>query len=354
MALDVFGDLDTLMAASRWMPIGRPENASIDPEMLLAALHALSRSDAASAWIAGGGLDGMPDVLSDGSKLLPLIGTAAQHVRQIKDAKVFFDVLSACGIDHPPVCHDMPDPPAGWLIKDAHGSGGQHIRLAEVAVDQVSPSSSYFQQRVDGSPMSATFLANGHDVAILGFNQLMVRSIGGCPYVFCGAIGPVPVSTAVRQSIGQALAKLTPALHLKGLCSLDFILDGDRSMVLEINPRPPASMALYMAAAHHMSGDGLMAAHCLACTTGELPQWARSLEAACQVSGFEVMYAPHAIDVTEADITAWSAIGTCHDVPSAALHVEAGQPVCTVSAQGGSVQQVQQQLAQRLTSLLPQ
>ena len=114
-------------------------------------------------------------------------------------------------------------------------------------------------------PMSATFVANGRDAVVLGINQQLVQRIGARPFVFCGVVGPVPMEAALTQRIEQAVRALAAEFELRGLGSLDFMLDGDAFAVLEVNPRPPASVALYR-------DQRPIEAHLRACREGELPE----------------------------------------------------------------------------------
>ena len=61
----------------------------------------------------------------------------------------------------------------------------------------------------------------------------------------CGVIGPVPVPPAVGAALQRVVREAAAEFELRGLASLDFLLDGERIDVLELNPRPPASIALY-------------------------------------------------------------------------------------------------------------
>ena len=60
-----------------------------------------------------------------------------------------------------------------------------------------------------GTPMSATFIANGCDALLLGFNELLVRPFGSHPFVFCGCVGPVAVTADLARRIGHAACLLS-------------------------------------------------------------------------------------------------------------------------------------------------
>jgi predicted ATP-grasp superfamily ATP-dependent carboligase len=103
IALDVFGDADTRGTAARWISIGAAAALRIDRDRLLAALAALAREGSVTGWVAGSGFDAQPEWLDAGARHLPLLGTAADDVRRVRDPLTFFSVLRAHGIAHPPV-----------------------------------------------------------------------------------------------------------------------------------------------------------------------------------------------------------------------------------------------------------
>jgi uncharacterized protein len=337
VALDLYGDRDTRRAAAQWLPIGDAAGRRIDAERLLSALAMLAQRPRVTGWIAGTGFEGRPDLLARASALVPLVGTAADQVRRVRDPSAFFDALDAHGIAHPAVQRGcVPTDATGWLVKDAHGCGGWHIQRAEA--DQVLAPSHYAQREVEGTPMSATFIANGSDACVIGFNQLVVRPLLARPYVFCGAIGPVALPAEMAARIGAAARTLAAAFSLRGLCSLDFVRNGDRCSVLEVNPRPPASMVLYGGDPNHLQSDGLVAAHLRACLHGELPRWSTP-SASAVVNGTEIVYAPRALRLTPWVLQQLARRSDCHDLPAAAAQVEAGDPVCSVGVSASSAEQ---------------
>ena len=341
-ALDLFGDADTRRACSQWLPIGRPEALHIDDALFLSALNAVVQRGRAVGWIAGSGFEGRPDLLERGAALLPLIGTPADVVRRVRDPQTFFDVLGAHGIAHPPIQTTPPDDPVGWLVKDSRGYGGWHIRRVtkKRAAPQAGPlpAHHYFQREVSGTPMSATFIANCSDARVLGFNRLTVRRISARPFVFCGVVGPVPLAPDVARRVTTAVRDLAAAFSLRGVCSLDFMLDGDTFRVLEVNPRPPASMALYGGRA-----PGVVAAHVRACLHDELPPWpepAANAPADNTVRGTEIVFAVAPFWLDEPGARRLASHADRHDLPAGATGFETGDPLCSVSASGANAEHV--------------
>jgi uncharacterized protein len=339
IALDLFGDDDTRRVSSQWLRIGWPSSMRIDSERLLDALAGLAQRGDVEGWVIGSGFEGQTELLAEGGALLPLFGTAASDVQRVRDPRTFFAALARHRIEHPAVQYAMLADATGWLVKDAAGCGGWQVRRASAG--QALPPGHYFQQEVPGVPMSATFVANGRDAVVLGINRQLVRRIGGRPFVFCGVVGPVPIDAALTQRVEQAVRALAAEFELRGLGSVDFMQDGETFRVLEVNPRPPASVALYR-------DQRPMLAHLRACREGVLPDRAPHTP----TRGTEIVFARRALRVDGAAARELAAQPQCHDLPRAGSVFAAGDPVCSVSAQGSSVDGVVALLASRRDALL--
>ena len=133
IALDVFGDVDTRRAARRWQSIGRDDGPlGIDPQRTLEALRAAAADPQVLGWVAGSGFEGQPELLGRGAQALPLIGTPAETVLRVRDPAGFFGMLDWLGLPHPEVQFDAPDPPSGWLRKEARGTGRPTTRTRPI------------------------------------------------------------------------------------------------------------------------------------------------------------------------------------------------------------------------------
>ena len=342
VALDVFGDVDTCRMAERWMRIGDAAALRIDGERLLAALAALAREGSVTGWVAGSGFDGQPDWLEAGARHLPLLGTAPADVRRVRDPQTFFSVLRAHGIAHPPVSFAPPQTPGPWLHKNSAGCGGWQVRRG---ANGQAGRGSHWQLERTGPPMSATFVANGEDAVMLGINRQQVHAIGERPFVFAGVVGPVVLSPAMQHALVDAVRRLAREFRVRGLASLDFVLHGDSAEVIELNPRPPASIALYP----RVGGQGALNAHGRACLHGALPPVPPPADAA---RGIAIVFAPRPLrldDVTAELIARWP---DAHDLPHAGTVFMPGDPLCSLSASGADAAQVQVALTQSREALL--
>lgn len=330
VAVDQFGDADTRAAATAWH-----------------ALAPLPDVDGGAPWLVTSGFD-TADALT-ALHTRPLLGTSPAAMARVRDPHTFFAALDARGIAHPAVSL-APQTGAGWLCKDFASSGGQQVWPADRALRAPS-AGRYWQRHVpDAVPMSLTFLCNGERAALLGLNRQLLHPDAACPWRFGGLIGPLPM-TGWQQTQLQGLAdRLTSEFGLRGLASLDLLQaeEGDW-LVLEINPRLSASLVLYGTA------GGLMRAVVAACIHGRLPD-----EAALQrlrgphLRGFEIVRPARSCVLGAAGVQALqqraAALGL-HDLPAAPQGFEAGDPLCSVEAEGDSADAVQRALVDQRTAL---
>ena len=336
IALDLFGDVDTRRASVHWSCIGDPAGSTIDPALLREALQQAAGQPGVIGWVAGSGFEGQPQALEQDLPKLPLLGMAAAAVRRLRDPAIFFPTLDRLGLPHPDVALQPPAAPAGWLLKSAGGSGGWHIRPAGRSP---ADASSYWQRVQPGEPMSALFLADGQRARLVALNRLLVRPLGALPYVYHGAIGPVRDERLARR-LQEALDALVPAFGLRGLASLDFLAAKGQPWLLEVNPRPSATMELHGSA----WPGGLMRAH-VAAVRGDLPQepaaWPPGLR------GSLTVYAERDCRVGAALAAELVRTPHCHDLPAPDTRFASGQPVCNVSAEAEDAAAVLARLEER-------
>ncbi len=342
LALDLFGDVDTQRAARHWWQIGDPARLRIDEKRFLAAL-AQARDLGAQAWIAGAGFEPIVGAMERGERILPLTGNGAGVVRRLREPQTFFSLLDANGIAHPDVAFAVPAEPEGWLQKDFGSSGGWHIRSANDR-SAAPHRGAYFQLAASGRPVSALFVADGMRARIVAVGEQTIEPIGAHPFVYCGALGPIDVPRVVIDQLQHAIDVLTRAAHLSGLASLDVLLDGERVAVLEINPRPSATMALY----DSFYARGLIHAHITASRGHALPE---PLPRSVVLNGTRVVFAPADISVSSA-CTARLLAGGCGDVPQPGTIIGRGDPMCSVRASGATPADVHAALVQRRDAVL--
>lgn len=355
-ALDLFGDADTRALAQGWWCVGDAQQLRIDRLACTAGLQAAAAFARASGrellgWVPGGGLEGEPQLLAEGAAQLPLLGCTPQVMAQVRDPACFFEALDEAGIPHPPVARQRPDDGQAWLLKDLRGCGGSHVRLLSAAAPLPAlAQSQVLQRRAPGLPMSASFVAGlPQGLRVLGFNRQVVRmhaADAAVPYQFCGVVGPVPLPAAVQQGVLQACEQLARRFALRGLCSLDFLLHGEQWSVLELNPRPPASTALYAA----QQPLRLHLEACLGRPLGGAP--ASPPADMAPVQGWHIVYARREGQLSSEQARWLAAQPDVHDLPRAGERWQPGQPLCSLSAGGHCASEVLQGLGARREALL--
>lgn len=315
--LDCFADRDTRAAAAACRAVAREGSLHLDRRTLLDAAAALAP---AAPLVYGSGFEARPRLLARLAAGRELLGNAPAVVRALKDPRRFFPLLDTLVLPHPEVRHDPPPAPEGWLVKHGGGAGGTHIQPAG---SRRTRPGDYFQRLETGCPMSALFLADGRRALVLGFNQQWTSAARpGLPHLYGGAVGRVPVPAALGARIQDRLNALVAETGLVGLNGLDFLLDGERGSVLELNPRPTATMELY----DPDYEGGLLRLHIEACH-GTLPSAARTGPARAQ----SIVHVREEWRVEPGfSFPSW-----CSDIPNPGTSIRPGDPLCTVHAEAG-------------------
>ncbi|MFL9961864.1 ATP-grasp domain-containing protein [Paraburkholderia sediminicola] len=336
-ALDVFGDRDTREASEVWFDIGDGALA-IDRARLTDALTRVAHLPHFLGWIGASGLEPLMVQLLREPGLPRFIGNDAETNAAVREPRRFFALLDALHIAHPAVSFTRPPTAEGWLVKDAHGCGGTHIRAASAPDAKALPAQGYFQRISNGRPLSVLFIGARGRAHPIGFAEQLTCTAGDLAFVHAGSIGPIAVPPQVAARVLEALDSLCERTGLAGINSCDFLLDGDAFEVLEINARPSATMALYEAASPDAWPHGLLACHLDACRGGRPPSTASTALARQPrwCAGQRVLFAPRAFTVSAGFSDTCLLDPSCHDVPMPGTRVEAGQPVCTLLLRAAS------------------
>jgi len=335
VVLDLYNDLDTHRYAQHSRAVAQHEQG-FDAAALLKAADELCPPQHCAGLVCGSGFEDQPQLLKQLAAGRPLYGNTADTVTRIKDPRQFFALLDELEIAHPEVRFAPPRPACGWLAKKIGGYGGTHVLPA---AGRQPDGRHYYQKLESGRCMSATFLADGKKSYIIGFNEQWTTSAGS-PFSYAGAISHAKLDAVLQAEIARKLDQLVQATGLAGLNGMDFLLRGNAYLVLEINPRPCATMDLYDADCT----ESLFAWHLRACR-GELPQ--APLVTHKIMRGHAMVYAERALRIPlNMRFPEWVS-----DIPGADSHFAPGAPVCMVHAQGASAQQVKRLLMQRQAAI---
>jgi len=285
--------------------------------------------------VIGSGLEQCPELLKQLEQQFSVIGNHSSIIRQLKDPGIFFKKLEELTLPYPEYITGVTQEFSGdFLVKTVGGAGGGHIRHYKNSSSLTS--TSFLQAVLRGKNYSATFIADGQSFHVLGFNETWV-SKKNSDFSFAGAVSNVSLPNELRQQVIAAIRQLVDEFQLKGLCSLDFIVEeSGQYSILEVNPRPTATFELYE------TEGGLFAQH-IAAFQGKMtePELDHSL-----TRGLGLLYAGKSITIPRLDWPEWVT-----DRPKAGKHITKGEPVCTVHAEGRDLENVKQQLKTRLAKL---
>ena len=329
LVIDLFADLDMQGCAVDFKQI-----PSLAEKHLIPALDYFIEHYAVAQVIYGSGFEFYPESLRYLTSRLLVLGNPPDTFVKLHDKPTFFSSLDKLNIPYPDVCFDAPNSAGAWLVKPLQGQGGLGIK--RYYPKDRTESAVYWQKYQAGTQHSVLFLADGQNVQIIGFNtQWVVPLSENQEFVFSGIINSCALLNEQKELITAWLKKLVPVFALKGLNSLDFIQADDKSLVLEINPRPSASMQLYDA--------DLLSRHIKACL-GELADYCSH----AGYKGYQIIYAKR--DVIIPNGFKWP--DGCMDLPESGSICLAGQPICSIIAHQKQVQSVMNDLLIKQLNLI--
>jgi uncharacterized protein len=343
VALDRFGDLDL----QRLCP-----SVSVLRDLggrggMAALVDAADEIEAPSV-IYGAGLENQPGLVARLASRRTLLGCSPETLELVRDPATLGASLRAAGLAYP-LTFGAADAArrAGrsrrWLRKPARGGGGRGVRewrggtlKGDVIV----------QERIPGLACSAAAVADGRSAALLGVSEQLVgeRWLGASGFAWCGNVVPPRLGEAERLALAAQsraiCAHLASAFELRGLFGVDLVWDGDRAWVVEVNPRPTASLES-IDAAYEVDVFG---AHLDGCA-GPLPTVPPR---ARRSAGKAVVFARR--DVRVGDTSGWPARGI-RDVPHPRERIAARHPICTLVSVQGSPEAVLADLEGRAAEL---
>ena len=247
-----------------------------------------------------------------------------------------------------------------WLLKALNRGGGNGIvempenmeNASDLFLKLYNFSPCIIQEYIEGISSSVTFLANGQEAVVLGTSrQLIGEGRGDKLFVYEGNIVPLDFKGILdieyfSIKINQIAKHLTLCFGLKGINTVDFILNSEGIWILEVNPRWSGSVELI----EKYLGKNLFEYHLIACRGDKLPQFPKMIfptgtdsfyqtadnKDLQQFIGKTLVYAENAMaigDIKEKEFRYLYDQGV-RDIPRAETIIEKGQPICTVLAEG--------------------
>jgi uncharacterized protein len=321
LSIDVFGDEDTREKSLAAVKLEGGLSNGLTPDKVTGAVEMLLDAHDPIGLVYGPGFEHQPEAIAPIARKTRIFGNGAETVKRAKDPLALARLCAAIDVQHPPIALAPPNEPELWLMKRRGGAGGSHISAA--AGSSPAPPDCYFQRRVAGRSVSALFLASEKKAEMIGLSVQWTAPTPASPFRYGGAAGPIDVGAAQAEEIARSIASITSELGLVGLNSADFLISSDAVWLIEINPRPGATLDVF-----EPDGDALFAHHIAACE-GRLTPYSsgRAFKAA------EIVYAPR--DIVLREERNWP--DWVVDRPSPGTRVAAGDPLCTTLASGATV-----------------
>jgi predicted ATP-grasp superfamily ATP-dependent carboligase len=314
---DFFDDSDTrgFCAANRLIAGGR--DTGFEGESLIGALEELAKEAAPCGFVYGAGFEDRAGLLELVAQRWTLFGNPPGVVRGVKDPLRVAELCADLNIPHPKISARMPRDRRHWLVKSAGGSGGSHV--APAGALRAEGEKIYFQRIVAGEPVSILFLGDGAKARMVGSSRQWAAPAPGEPYRFGGSLRPASLSPGLETRLRRAAEAITAACGLRGLNSIDFLVEGRECTLIEVNPRPGATLDIF-----EDRGGSLFRAHMDSCL-GRLPRHPLEFAGAAAAG---IAYARREISaMPEFDWPNWAS-----DRQKARSALRPYDPLCTIKA----------------------
>ncbi len=345
-------------------------------------LPALAEKFSPRPWIYTGGMENRPELIACISRRHQLLGCDAPAVNPVRDACSLAKAVSAAGFLMPETRLRPPaDVDVAWLRKPRLSGGGVGITRWENGAERSGGARPQIYQRlIPGEAYGAVFLAadgktTTSATTLWGVSrQLLAGELQPSadpnplgPFQYCGSIGPVKLAASTQEELRRLGSWLADQFGLRGMFGVDFVLNGNRPWLIEVNPRYTASAEVLERA----SRQSAAALHWQACqfesfdkgtsaaaTNKEVakqaaPDSKRSL--AGEIVGKRILYVPRRLQISsEASAQLLDRAAKAKDladIPAGQSTIEAGHPVATVYATGCNLATCESTLADRAQQL---
>jgi uncharacterized protein len=342
-AVDRFGDLD-LQRLCPSVSMMRDLGGRGGMEQMVEAAEGIQ----ADSVIYGAGLENRPDLVTRLAAGRRLLGCSPETLRRVRDPALLGASLRAGGFAYPRTLSGEEAPERAdrahrWLRKPIRGGGGRGVREWRGGRPRCDV---IVQERISGLACSAAAVADGRSALLLGVSEQLIgrRALGTRGWRWCGNVAPPRLPGGEQDALADAAqaicAHLAADFGLRGVFGVDLVWDGTQPWVVEVNPRPVASLET-IDAAH---GVRSFTAHLEACA-GRLPNAGTGPSGA---AGKAVLFATE--DLRVPDTSEWTTRGI-RDVPHPGEAIARGRPICTLVATGPSPESVLADLEARAAAL---
>lgn len=265
-SVDYFGDVDlrkaciessSIIVQARNRSCGKLRE-QFYPEHLLKLAKNLLKRRRIDGVVLSSGLEDSPEILSELSGYIPIIGNNPSSIKRVRDKISFFHELKRLGIPHPiteavenfeEAFKKAKDIGYPVIVKPERGFGGTGIRKAsnperlEYAFKLASSLSEkvLIQECIQGTPASASLISIPGKSLMLTVNEQLLGMRSLCQhnsFGYCGNIVPLLAPKPVIEKCKSIAKRIVIHYGLIGSNGIDFVISGEgESYVVEVNPR---------------------------------------------------------------------------------------------------------------------
>jgi predicted ATP-grasp superfamily ATP-dependent carboligase len=176
-------------------------------------------------------------------------------------------------------------------------------------------------------------------VRVVGLSRQWAAPAPGEPFRFGGSLRPAGLSPGLETRLRRAASAITAVCGLRGLNSIDFLVEGSEYTLIEVNPRPGATLDIFE------DRDGtLFRAHMDSCR-GRLPR--RPLEFAGAAAAGTAYARREISSMPEFDWPYWAS-----DRQKARSTLRPHDPLCTIKARAAKPRRARALVEARTNLLL--
>jgi predicted ATP-grasp superfamily ATP-dependent carboligase len=273
-----------------------------------------------------------------------LWGNSGKILRKVRNPVSLAEALADGPVRYPAIRDTAAGLPRDgtWLRKPLNSGGGRQIVPWDAAC-QAAPDVAgwHFQQKVQGTSCSATYVAAGGRAALLGATEQLVGAdwTAARGFHYSGSLGPLSLTESQHVAFVDLGHRLAGTFGLVGLFGVDLAISSSAMWLIEVNPRFPASLEV-LERAYDFSA---VAFHVAACREGSLPDGRSWTAKAARSCGKAILFARRKTVITPAmaaQLAAASVAGdwpAVADIPAAGTILRAHWPIVTLRAESDEV-----------------
>ena len=300
-----------------------------------------------------GSIENNLSLIASLERLGTLWGNQPGVVRRVRDLVELHRVLSSHGFRAPRTLHAPrdADTATGWLAKARRSAGGMQVK--RWTGERLEPDE-YLQEYIEGKACSSLYLGDGHDSYLLGSTrQILSRDqqsshagwLEEKPFQYIGSIGPISLEDHFRAT-RRSWSILGREFGLRGLFGVDWIDAQGDLVIIEVNPRYPASAEVIK----ESMGESLFRYHSLAFTK-QLSRNSISLprvSASPGLAGKRIVFAPNYGTFSRAPCyqSVAGSVGYA-DIPAVDTRIPKGFPVLTLFSRGQEEESLREELQKK-------